>query len=108
DGGDAALVRASGLPATPARGTGEQIYNRVSLGLVALYMERLKEVPELKGNLKVRIEVDEAGRATQVAVVYDSLKDALIAGHAYFAFLDAQYPPGRDTPVFQYVFRPPK
>ncbi|WP_164021446.1 hypothetical protein [Pyxidicoccus trucidator] len=104
----AALVRRFRLPATPARGTGDQIYNRVSLGLVALYMERLKEVPELKGNLKVRVQVDEAGRATQVSVVYDSLKDALLAGHAYFAFLDAQYPPGRDTPVFQYVFRPPK
>jgi tetratricopeptide (TPR) repeat protein len=104
----ATLVRRFRLPATPARGTEEQIYNRVSQGLVALYAERLKEQPGLKGNLKVRVQVDEAGRATQVSVVYDSLKDALLAGHAYFAFLDAQYPPGRDTPVFQYVFRPPK
>jgi hypothetical protein len=71
-------------------------------------MERLKEKPDLKGILKVRVQVDETGHATQVAVVYDSLGDALLAGHAYFAFLDAQYPPGRAEPVFQYVFRPPK
>lgn len=96
------------LPSTPARGTEEQIYSRVSLGLVALYSERLKEQPGLKGILKVRVRVDATGRATQVDVVYDSLKDALLAGHAYFAFLDAQYPPGNPEPVFQYVFRPPK
>ncbi|WP_164001543.1 hypothetical protein [Pyxidicoccus caerfyrddinensis] len=108
EGEAAALVKRFRLPATPAKGTADQIYNRVSLGLVALYTERLKEVPELKGNLKVRVQVDESGRATQVAVLYDSLKDALLAGHAYFAFMDAQYPPGQDAPVFQYVFRPPK
>lgn len=104
----AALVKRFRLPATPARGTPDQIYNRVSLGLVALYMERLKEQPDLKGNLKVRVQVDASGRATQVSVLYDSLKDAFIAGHAHFAFLDAQYPPGIEAPVFQYVFRPPK
>ncbi|QRO01260.1 hypothetical protein JRI60_20635 [Archangium violaceum] len=104
----AAVVKRFRLMATPAKGTQEQIYNRVSLGLVALYMERLKEKPDLKGILKVRVQVDETGHATQVAVVYDSLGDALLAGHAYFAFLDAQYPPGRAEPVFQYVFRPPK
>jgi len=104
----AALVRRFRLPATPARGTQDTIYNRVSLGLVALYMERLKEQPGLKGILKVRVKVDESGRATGVDVLYDSLKDALLAGHAHFAFLDAQYPPGRGEPVFQYVFRPPK
>jgi tetratricopeptide (TPR) repeat protein len=98
----AELVRRFRLPATPAKGDSDRIYSRVSMGLVALYMERLK------GNLKVRVQVDESGKATSVAVLYDSLKDPLIAGHAYFAFLDAQYPPGRDEPVFQYVFRPPK
>ena len=104
----AELVRRFRLPPTPAKGDADRIYGRVSMGLVALYMERLKQQPDLKGNLKVRVQVDEAGRATSVAVLYDSLKDPLIAGHAYFAFLDAQYPPGRDEPVFQYVFRPPK
>jgi tetratricopeptide (TPR) repeat protein len=104
----AALARRFRLPSTPAQGTPDKIYSRVSLGLVALYMERLKEQPELKGNLKVRVQVDESGRATQVKVVYDSLKDALIADHAYFAFLDARYPPGPAEPEFQYVFRPPK
>ncbi|NMO22406.1 tetratricopeptide repeat protein [Pyxidicoccus fallax] len=104
----AALVRRFRLPATPAQGAPDKIYARVSLGLVALYMERLKEQPDLKGNLKVRVQVDEEGRATRVETLYDSLKDPLIAGHAYFAFLDARYPPGRDAPVFQYVFRPPK
>ncbi|MCP3143477.1 hypothetical protein [Pyxidicoccus xibeiensis] len=108
EGEAAALVRRFRLPATPAKGTSDTIYARVSLGLVALYTERLKEQPGLKGILKVRVQVDESGRATQVAVVHDSLKDALLAGHAHFAFLDAQYPPGRDEPVFQYVFRPPK
>jgi tetratricopeptide (TPR) repeat protein len=102
------LVQRFRLPATPAQGPEDKIYSRVSLGLVALYMERLKEKPELKGVLKVRVQVDEDGRATQVAVVQDSLKDDLISGHAYFAFKDAQYLPARAEPEFQYVFRPPK
>lgn len=104
----AELVRRFRLPATPARGDPDKIYSRVSLGLVALYMERLKAQPDLKGNLKMQVQVDGAGRATGVTVLYDSLKDPFIAGHAYFAFLDAQYPPGPDAPIFQYVFRPPK
>lgn len=102
------LIKRFRLPGTPAKGPEDKIYSRVSLGLVALYMERLKEKPELKGVLKVRVQVDESGHATQVAVVYDSLKDDLISGHAYFAFKDAQYLPARAEPVFTYVFRPPK
>ncbi|MBZ4400813.1 hypothetical protein [Myxococcus sp. AS-1-15] len=104
----AELVRRFRLPATPAKGVPDRIYARVSLGLVAIYMERLKESPELKGNLKLQVQVDETGKATQVKVLYDSLEDPLVAGHAYFAFLDAQYPPAKDEPIFQYVFRPPK
>lgn len=104
----AALVKRFRLPSTPASGNADKIYSRVSLGLVALYSERLKEQPGLKGILKVRVQVDASGKATQVSVVYDSLKDALISGHAYFAFLDAHYPPEAATPDFQYVFTPPK
>ncbi|MFP2963754.1 tetratricopeptide repeat protein [Myxococcus sp. 1LA] len=104
----AELVRHFRLPSQPARGTQDQIYNRVSLGLVALYMNRLQEAPGIKGNLKVQVQVDASGRATGVTVLYDSLNEAVITGHAHFAFMDAQYPPGPDTPVFQYVFRPPK
>jgi tetratricopeptide (TPR) repeat protein len=102
------LVQRFRLPATPAQGPEDKIYSRVSLGLVALYMERLKEKPDLKGVLKVRVQVDESGHATQVTVVHDTLKDELISGHAYFAFKDAQYLPARAEPVFTYVFRPPK
>jgi tetratricopeptide (TPR) repeat protein len=102
------LVQRFHLPSTPARGTDDKIYSRVSLGLVALYTERLKEKPDLRGVLKVQVQVDETGHATQVTVVQDSLKDELIAGHAYFAFKDAQYLPGRAEPAFTYVFRPPK
>lgn len=104
----AELKRRFRLPSTPAKGSEDQIYSRVSLGLVALYTERLKVQPGLKGILKVRVKVDATGHATQVAVTYDTLKDALLAGHAYFAFLDAQYAPGNPEPEFQYVFRPPK
>jgi hypothetical protein len=56
----------------------------------------------------VKVQVDEEGRATQVTVVQDSLKDDLITGHAYFAFKDAQYQTTSAEPTFQYVFRPPK
>jgi len=102
-----ALTRRFRLPPTPAKGPEDKIYSRVSLGLVALYLERLKEKPELKGVLTVRVQVDEEGRATQVTVVHDSLKDELLTGHAWFAFKDAQYLPVRAEPTFQYVFRPP-
>ncbi|MFL5344183.1 MAG: hypothetical protein ACJ8AT_05285 [Hyalangium sp.] len=103
-----ALAQRFHLPATPAKGAEDKIYSRVSLGLVAVYMERLKEKPELSGVLKVRVQVDEEGHATQVTIVQDSLKDELVAGHAYFAFKDAQYLPARAEPVFTYVFRPPR
>ncbi len=103
-----ALVQRFHLSATPAKGAEDKIYSRVSLGLVALYTERLKEKPDLSGVLKVRVQVDEEGHATQVTIVQDTLKDELVAGHAYFAFKDAQYLPARAEPTFQYVFRPPK
>ncbi len=97
------------LPATPAKGTVEQIYDRVSLALVALYLEHLMEKPDLKGNLKVRVDLDPAtGKATNVVVLYDSLQDVLITHHARIAFMDAEYPPGSESPVYQYVFRPPR
>ncbi|MFP2895832.1 hypothetical protein ACLEQD_04710, partial [Corallococcus sp. 4LFB] len=96
------------LPAAPAKGTVEQIYDRVSLGLVALYLEHLMEKPDLKGNLKVRVDLDASGKATNVVVLYDSLQDVLITHHAHVAFMDAQYPPGSPSPEYQYVFRPPR
>ncbi|MFB1481846.1 hypothetical protein [Corallococcus sp. RDP092CA] len=96
------------LPATPAKGSLEQIYDRVSLALVALYLEHLTEKPDLKGNLKVRVDLDPTGKATNVVVLYDSLQDVLITHHARVAFMDAQYPPGSESPVYQYVFRPPR
>ncbi|TSC32743.1 hypothetical protein [Corallococcus sp. Z5C101001] len=96
------------LPASPAKGTLEQIYDRVSLGLVALYLDHLMEKPELKGNLKVRVDLDATGKATKVVVLYDSLQDVLITHHAQVAFMDAQYPPDSESPVYQYVFRPPR
>jgi Tfp pilus assembly protein PilF len=104
----AALNKKLRLPASPAKGTLENIYDRVSLGLVALYLEHLMEKPELKGNLKVRVELDATGKAQKVVVLYDSLQDVLITHHAHVAFMDAQYPPGSESPVYQYVFRPPR
>lgn len=103
----AQLSRKLRLPAAPAKGTVEQIYDRVSLGLVALYLEHLPAKPDLKGNLKVRVDLDATGRATKVVVLYDSLQDVLITHHAQVAFMDAQYPPGSESPEHQYVFRPP-
>ncbi|CAM4380721.1 hypothetical protein [Corallococcus exiguus] len=103
----AQLTRKLHLPASPAKGTVEQIYDRVSLGLVALYLEHLMEKPELKGNLKVRVDLDPTGKATNVVVLYDSLQDVLITHSAHVAFMDAQYPPGSEPQVYQYVFRPP-
>ncbi|MBE4751277.1 hypothetical protein G4177_24170 [Corallococcus sp. ZKHCc1 1396] len=104
----AQLSRRLRLPATPAKGTVEQIYDRVSLGLVALYLEHLQANPDLKGNLKVRVDVDPTGKPTQVVVLYDSLQDALITQGASVAFMDAQYPPGSGPQEHQYVFRPPR
>jgi tetratricopeptide (TPR) repeat protein len=105
--GAAALAARFRLPPSPARGTPDAIYRRVSVGLVALYARHLKEVPHARGVLKVRVTVDEAGRAEKVTLVQDTLGAPLVAGHAYFAFLDAKYPPGRSEQDFQYVFRPP-
>ena len=74
-----------------------------ALQLVSMTLDRRKE----RVSLGIK-QVDEDGRATQVTIVQDSLKDELVAGHAYFAFKDAQYLPARAEPVFTYVFRPPK
>jgi tetratricopeptide (TPR) repeat protein len=96
------------LPAAPARGSLDKIYAQVSTSLNALYAERVKETPDLSGTLKIRVTVGDDGRASAVDMVEDSVKDPLVAGHAYLALKDAQYPKQRREPVFELELKPPR
>jgi len=94
------------LPAAPAKGTLDKIYAQVSSSLHALYAERVKEAPDLSGTLKLRVSVGEDGKAVEVDTVEDSVKDPLVAGHAYLALKDAQYPKQRREPTFEFELKP--
>jgi tetratricopeptide (TPR) repeat protein len=106
-----ALTARFKLPKKPIRGTVDEISWFVSQNLNALYTERLKDKPELRGSLKVRTKVDASGKATQVELAMDTVGDPVIAGHVYFALKDAVYPkaskPLRE-PLFEFDLKPPK
>jgi len=71
------------------------------------YRERLKATPQLGGELRLRVTLDGAGKATQVDVVEDTVHDGLVRACAYWNLRDASYPknlPGRLT--FAYALRP--
>jgi len=96
------------LPKKPARGSVDQIYGIVSGTLNALYLERLKERPDLGGALRIRVKVDEAGKTTAVEWVEDSVGDPVLAGHLYFALQDAQFPKHKREPLFEFELKPAK
>jgi len=71
------------------------------------YRERLRATPQLGGDLRLRVTVDAAGKATQVDVLEDTVHDGLVRACAYWNLRDASYPkslPGRLT--FAYALRP--
>lgn len=102
----ATLVGKLMLPAAPAKGSLDKIYAQVSASLNALYQERVKEMPDLSGALKIRVTVGDDGRASAVDMVEDSVKDPLLAGHAALALEEAQYPKQRREPVFEFELKP--
>jgi len=71
------------------------------------YRERLRAVPRLSGELRLRVAVDAQGAATQVDVVEDTVHDDLVRACAYWNLRDASYPKnaaGRFS--FGYALRP--
>lgn len=94
------------LPAAAPKGSLDRIHKQVSSSLNALYAERVKEEPDLSGILKVRVAIGEDGRAQAVDLVGDTVKDPLIAGHAYLALKDAQYPKQKREPTFEFDLKP--
>ena len=101
----AALTAKLMLPAAPAKGSLDRIYTQVSASLNALYAERVKEAPDLAGALKLRVKVGGDGRAQEVELVEDTVKDPLLAGHAAFALRGAQYPKQKREPLFEFELR---
>ncbi len=95
------------LPKKQVKGTVDQIYGRVSGGLNAIFVERLKERPDLMGTLKIRVRVDKDGKVAGVDILEDSVRDPVIEGHVYFALLDAVYPKAKREPVFEFELKPP-
>ncbi|MGQ0506137.1 MAG: tetratricopeptide repeat protein [Myxococcaceae bacterium] len=104
----AALSEQLQLPKKPASGSVDQIYKKVSTGLNAVYHARLKEREDLAGVLKVKVVVDKGGAVSSVELVEDSVQDAVIEGHVYFALKDAVYPKQKREPTFEFELKPPK
>lgn len=93
------------LPPAPAKGSLDQIYKKVSTSLNALYAARVKENPDLGGTLKIKVQVGDDGKVAAVDLMEDSVNDPLIAGHAYFALKDAQFPAKRREPTFEFELK---
>jgi tetratricopeptide (TPR) repeat protein len=101
------LAKKFKLSAKPAKGSIDKIYATVSSSLNAFYTERLRAKPGLAGTLKLRVKIDKEGKVVSVDPLEDTVGDPLIDGHIYFALKEAQYPPARREPVFEFELRPP-
>lgn len=96
------------LPSRPAKGSVEKIHATISANLNRFYGELLPAHPGLAGTLKLKARVDKTGKVLGVELVEDTLKQPLLAGHAYFALKDAQYPHQKREPLFEFVLEPPR
>lgn len=101
------LTQTLRLPNPPVSGKVDQIYARVSASLMALYKERLRDHDDFGGALKLRVQVDGQGKATEVEVSEDTVQDPVIAGHVYFALKDAVFPKQKREPVFEFELKAP-
>ncbi len=75
----------------PLRGNVNGIYWALTASLDKLYAERRAARPALAGKIKLRAKVAETGRATEVEVIEDTVKDPVLVGHLYFGLRDAEY-----------------
>lgn len=98
----AALEKSLKLPPKPAKGTPDAIHYKVSGSLNALYLERRAQKPQLGGELKVRVKVDDKGVVQAVDVLEDTVGDPLLLAHVYFSLRGAEFPRSRREPVFSF------
>jgi hypothetical protein len=96
------LTRDFKLPAKPAKGTIDKIYTTVSANLNSLYGQRLKARPSLSGMIRYRVRLGTGGKVLGVDPLEDTVGDPLLAGHVYFSLKDAEYPPAKREPVFEF------
>lgn len=91
------------LPRTPPKGkTVNHVFWAVQWTLGKFYDERRAANPALEGKFKLKARVSADGKATQIDVVEDTLKDPLLLAHAYFGLRDAEYPKQKVEPVFEF------
>jgi tetratricopeptide (TPR) repeat protein len=67
-------------------------YAVVAQSLDRIYEKRLADAPRLKGQLKVKIETDGAGKLLQASVTENTLNDPWLEAHLYYSVLDATLP----------------
>jgi tetratricopeptide (TPR) repeat protein len=68
------------------------LYFALAQSLDKIYEKRLAEAPRLKGQMKVKIETDGAGKLLDASVTENTLNDPWMEAHLYYAVLDANLP----------------
>jgi tetratricopeptide (TPR) repeat protein len=94
------------LSTTPISGDVNKINARFGVDLTKFYKERLKTNPKLTGKLRLGVDVNEKGQVLSVNIVEDTLKDELLALHAYFTMKQVEFPKAKRNPVFEYELKP--
>jgi Tfp pilus assembly protein PilF len=83
------------------------VYRVTSRHLTALYEERRKEKPDLRGNLSVQLKINASGAADSVEVTEDTLKDPEISQRLVAAMREGEWPKAKKTLTLKYELAPP-
>lgn len=67
-------------------------YGVIASSLSKAYERRLVDVPRLKGQMKVKIELDDKGKVAAATITENSVNDGCLEAHLYFSVADSVLP----------------
>jgi tetratricopeptide (TPR) repeat protein len=67
-------------------------YGVIANSLAKAFERRLVDVPRLKGQMKVKIELDDKGKVQTASITENTLNDGCLEAHLYFTVADS-FPP---------------
>jgi len=102
------LEASASLTGKPIAGSVKKGYEQVFQLLYKQFQVRRTTNPNLGGKLRVRVTIDEQGKATQVDVLEDTVHDGALGALVYFALKDAVFPKKASSPAFEFVLNPAK
>lgn len=92
----------------PIDGNGDvnKVYKQVFKSLDKFYAVRRKELPKLRGSLKLKVSVGEDGRCMRVEITEDQVNDAMLLNNVYWNLKFATYPKATKSYNFAFDLKP--